>query len=475
MSITNDATSTSRPRTGTQSALETTVFPPDFLWGAATSAYQIEGAVHEDGRAPSMWDRFAAMPGATYQGETGEIAADHYHRMEEDVALLAELNLNAYRFSLSWPRILPQGTGAVNERGLDFYDRLVDTLLARGIRPLATLYHWDLPVTLLDRGGWLVRDTAYAFADYAEVVARRLGDRVEWWLTHNEPWCSAYLGYAQGIHAPGLRDKHLAVVAGHHVLLSHGLSVPRMRSHLSPQAQVGIALDFYPMYVADDRPETLLAVKSADTFRNRWFLDPLFLGRYPDDLFTDLGVAPPPIREEDFSIISTPIDFLGVNYYSRWLVRSRADSVTIAEHTMPANSYEEVKRIPGASYTEMGWEIFPDGLANILTRIHREYAPKALVVTESGAAFDDHWDGNNHIHDQQRIDYLRAHIQTVAEVIRQGVPIKGYVVWSFLDNFEWSEGYRKRFGLVYVDYPTQRRIIKDSGRWYASFVASQRE
>ena len=475
MSITDETASMSGPRIGTQSAPANAAFPSDFLWGAATSAYQIEGAVHEDGRAPSMWDRFVAVPGATYQGQTGEIAADHYHRMGEDVALMAELNLSAYRFSLSWPRILPQGTGAVNERGLDFYDRLVDALLARGIRPLATLYHWDLPVALLDRGGWLVRDTAYAFADYAEVVARRLGDRVDWWLTQNEPWCSAYLGYAEGIHAPGLRDNQLAVIAGHHVLLAHGLSVPRLRAHLSPQTQVGIALDFYPVYATDDRPENLLAIKHADTFRNRWFLDPLFRGRYPDDLFTDLRVAPPPIREDDFSIISVPIDFLGVNYYSRMLVRSRTETVTLAEHTVPAASYEAVERIPGASYTEMGWEIFPDGLANILTRIHREYAPKALVVTESGAAFDDHWDGTGNIHDQQRIDYLRAHIQTVAQVIRQGVPIKGYVVWSFLDNFEWSEGYRKRFGLVYVDYPTQRRIIKDSGRWYASFVASQRE
>jgi len=419
-----------------------------------------------------MWDRFAALPGATYQGQTGEIAADHYHRIEEDVALMAELNLNAYRFSLSWSRILPQGTGAVNERGLDFYDRLVDALLARGIRPLATLYHWDLPVALQDQGGWLVRDTAYAFADYAEVVARRLGDRVQWWLTQNEPWCSAYLGYALGIHAPGLQDKRLAVRVGHYLLLAHGLAVPRLRAHLSAQAQVGIALDFYPVYAADDHPETLLAVKRADTFRNRWFLDPLFRGHYPDDLFSDLGVAPPPIHEGDFSIISTPIDFLGVNYYSRMLVRGRTDAETVAESTMPTDSYEAVERIPGSSYTEMGWEIFPDGIANILTRIHREYAPKAMVVTESGAAFDDHRDNNGDIHDQQRIDYLREHIQTVAQVIRQGVPIKGYVVWSFLDNFEWSEGYRKRFGLVYVDYPSQRRIIKDSGRWYADFVAS---
>src|SRR5579859_4771972 len=478
MSITDDTAFKPGTSIGTQTAPATAAFPPDFLWGAATSAYQIEGAVHEDGRVPSMWDRFAAMPGATYQGQTGEIAADHYHRMEEDVALMAELNLSAYRFSLSWPRILPQGTGAINQRGLDFYDRLVDALLARGIRPLATLYHWDLPMALLDRGGWLARDTAYAFADYAEVVARRLGDRVDWWLTQNEPWCTAWLGYATGIHAPGLRDKQMAVNAGHHALIAHGLSVPRLRAHLSPQAQVGIALDFYPVYAADDRPETLLAVKRADTFRNRWFLDPLFRGGYPDDLFTDLGVTPPQICEDDFSIISAPLDFLGVNYYSRMLVRGRhpaTDTVTIAEHAASDDGYEAIARIAGAFYTEMGWEIFPNGLANILTRIQREYAPKALVVTESGAAFDDHWDGSGNIHDQQRIDYLRGHIQTVAQVIRQGVPIKGYVVWSFLDNFEWSEGYRKRFGLVYVDYPTQRRIIKDSGRWYASLVASQRE
>ena len=470
MSITGDTQSISSPAKSTQPSELTADFPPDFLWGAATSAYQIEGAVHEDGRGLSVWDRFAAIPGTTYLGQTGEIAADHYHRMEEDVAFMAELNLNAYRFSLSWPRIIPQGTSAVNERGLDFYDRLVDALLARGIRPLATLYHWDLPIALQDQGGWLVRDTAYAFAEYAGVVARRLGDRVDWWLTQNEPWCSAYLGFADGVHAPGIHDKNLAVIAGHHLLLAHGLSVPHLRAHISPQAHVGIALDFYPVYAGDERPETLLAIKRADTFRNRWFLDPLFRGSYPGDLFTDMQVAPPPIHADDAKIISAPIDFLGVNYYSRMIVRDSAESTTTTGH---ANGYEAVERIPGASYTEMGWEVFPDGLANILTRIDREYAPKAMVVTESGAAFDDHWDGNGVVHDQQRIDYLRAHIQAVAQVIRQGVPLKGYVVWSFLDNFEWSEGYRKRFGLVYVDYPTQRRIIKDSGRWYASFVASQ--
>lgn len=473
MSITDDTRSITSPVIGTHPSELRGAFPPDFLWGAGTSAYQIEGATHEDGRGLSVWDRFVTIPGATYQGETGEIAADHYHRMEDDVAIMAELNLNAYRFSLSWPRIVPQGSGAVNERGLDFYDRLVDALLAHGISPVATLYHWDLPVTLQEKGGWLNRDTAYAFADYAEIVARRLGDRVNWWITQNEPWCSAYLGYADGIHAPGVRDKNLAVVVGHHVLLGHGLSVPRLRKHISSQAQVGIAIDFYPVYAADDRPETLLAIKRADTFRNRWFLDPVFRGHYPEDLFTDLKVEPPPVLEDDFSIISVPVDFLGVNYYSRMIVRDRENGMTTPGQTGHNESYEAVERIPGASYTEMGWEVFPEGLANILTRINREYGPKAMVVTESGAAFNDHWDGDGTVHDQQRIDFLRAHIQTVAQVIRQGVPIKGYFVWSFLDNFEWAEGYRKRFGLVYVDYPTQRRIIKDSGRWYASFVASQ--
>jgi beta-glucosidase len=421
MSITDDTASLSRSRVDTQPASASAAFPPDFLWGAATSAYQIEGAVHEDGRAPSMWDRFAAVPGATYQGQTGEIAADHYHRMEEDVALMAELNLSAYRFSLSWPRILPQGRGTVNERGLDFYDRLVDALLARGISPVATLYHWDLPIALQDRGGWLIRDTAYAFADYAEIVARRLGDRMQWWLTHNEPWCTAYLGYALGIHAPGLRDRQLAVGVAHHVLLSHGLAVPGLRAHIQPTASVGIALDFYPVYAADDLPETRQAAKVADALRNLWFLDPVLRGSYPDGLFTDLGVAPPFMKEDDLRMISTPIDFLGVNYYSRWLVQGQQEP----EDATPIESYEIIEHIPGSAYTEMGWEVFPNGLAAILTRIYRDYAPKAMVVTESGAAFADQLDGDAAIHDTQRIAYLRAHIETVGQVVGQGVPVKG--------------------------------------------------
>lgn len=446
-------------------------FPKGFLWGAATSAYQIEGAVCEDGRGPSVWDRFAAMPGATYQGQTGEITTDHYHRMEEDVALMAEMHLSAYRFSISWPRVLPHGTGDVNERGLDFYSRLVDALLARGIQPLVTLYHWDLPIALQEQGGWLSRDTASAFADYAEVVTSRLGDRVKWWITHNEPWCTSYLGYALGIHAPGLRDVQQAALVGHHVLLSHGLAVQRMRSLLPSDAQLGIAIDFYPVYPVDDQLETLQGVQQADTFRNRWFLDPVMKGSYPPDLFTDMGVQPPPIEPGDMQTIATPIDFLGVNYYTRMLVEGvGGNGISING----VGSYRTIDQVPGSAYTETGWEIFPAGLTNILTRIHREYAPRAMIVTESGAAFADQWDGNGHINDQQRIDYLRMHIQTLARAIHQGVPIKGYCVWSLLDNFEWAEGYRKRFGLIYVDYPTQRRIVKDSGLWYADFIRQQR-
>jgi beta-glucosidase len=392
--------------------------------------------------------------------------------MEEDVALMAHLNLRAYRFSIAWPRVLPQGTGPVNERGLAFYERLVDALLARGIEPLVTLYHWDLPVALEERGGWLVRDTAQAFAEYAEVVARRLGDRVRWWLTHNEPWCSSYLGYALGIHAPGMHDKQLAINASHHILLSHGLAVQRLRAVLPREAQIGIALDFYPVYAADERPETQVAVQQADVFRNRWFLDPIFRASYPESLFTVLGVTSPPIQTDDLALIASPLDFLGVNYYSRMLVRAprSAAAASAAEHA----SYEVIERIPGAAYTDMGWEIFPEGLEVILTRLHREYGVKALVVTENGAAFEDHWHGGESVHDWQRIHYLQQHIEALSRVLAQQVPLKGYMVWSLLDNFEWAFGYSKRFGLVYVDYSTQRRIIKDSGRWYASFIASQR-
>jgi beta-glucosidase len=451
-----------------------TSFPADFLWGTATSAYQIEGATHEDGRGLSIWDTFAATPGNTHAGETGDVADDHYHRMAQDVALMGELGVNAYRFSIAWPRVLPTGTGQVNDRGLDFYSRLVDALLAHNIAPVATLFHWDLPVPLQDRGGWLNRDTAMAFADYAEVVARRLGDRVAWWITHNEPWCTAYLGHAVGRHAPGMRDRRAAVVAAHHVLLSHGLAVPRLRAHAQSGAPVGITLNLRPAYAADDRPETLRAVAQADALHNRWFLDPVFRASYPEDLFTDLGAPPPPIEADDLTTIAIPLDFLGVNYYTRGLVRAREGGSSGAATTTPG-AYEEITSVPGATYTEMGWEVYPAGLTDLIMRINRDYAPRTILVTENGAAFDDRWDGDEPVKDPQRVAYLRAHVQAVATALAQGVPLRGYFVWSFMDNYEWAEGYSKRFGIVYVDYPTQRRIVKESARWYAALIAAQRQ
>ena len=455
-------------------------FPSDFLWGAATSAYQIEGATHEDGRGSSIWDVFAAEPGHTHLGQTGDVAADHYHRVEHDVALMAELGLNAYRFSIAWPRILPQGRGQPNQPGLDFYSRLVDNLLAKGITPIATLYHWDLPLALYQRGGWRNRDTALAFAEYADAVALRLGDRVRWWVTHNEPWCTAYLGYVTGEHAPGIQgDAQAAVDVGHHLLLSHGLAIPRIRAH-APSARVGMALNLFPVFAGDQRPETLRAVQRADRFHNRWFLDPLCRGEYPAELFDDMGVLPPPIQPGDLEIIATPTDFLGVNYYNRWVIRAAPLSPAgTAQHSASANrraldGIDYIKDLPQAVVTDMGWEVYPHGLDMILEELTRAYHPPALLVTENGAAFSDAWTGNGRVADVRRVTYLRDHLAAVERAIVHGVPVVGYFVWSLLDNFEWAQGYSKRFGLIYVDFATQRRIVKDSGRWYAGFIAGQR-
>jgi beta-glucosidase len=385
---------------------------------------------------------------------------------------MAELGLGAYRFSIAWPRIMPNGTRAINLRGLDFYDRLVDALLARGITPMATLYHWDLPLELEQLGGWLKRETAFAFAAYAEVVARRLGDRVDWWLTHNEPWCSSFLGYGIGVHAPGQRDLQAASTAAHHLLLAHGLAVPRLREHTRKPAQVGITLNLGPIYPFDNTEEAAQAVARADTFVNRWFLDPLFFGRYPDGLFGKQAIPAPAIEPDDFAIIQAPIDFLGVNYYSRKVVRApdKADEGGLNS----TFGFAEVAQMPGASYTQMGvgWEVYPDGLTDLLVRLKRDYGPRAIIITENGAAFDDCWDGNQ-INDTQRLAYVRDHIHALGRALAQDVPVRGYFLWSLFDNFEWGDGYSKRFGMVYVDYATQRRIVKSSGRWYADFVTAQ--
>lgn len=442
-------------------------FPAKFIWGAATASYQIEGAVSEDGRGSSIWDDFAATPGKTYQGDNGDVAADHYHRVAEDTDLMARLGLAAYRFSIAWPRILPQGRGTVNNAGLDFYERLVDTLLSKGITPFATLYHWDLPSPLQQEGGWVKRDTACAFADFAEIVTQRLGDRVKNWITLNEPWCSAYLGYGVGVHAPGMKDRQAAIDAAHHLLLGHGLAVPRIRAN-SPDAQVGITLNLSHIYAADARPETQRDVALADAFSNRWFLDPVFRGQYPEHLFADLALNPPPLQDGDLTTISAPLDFLGVNNYFRLIVRG-ADEKPLADRC------QSVSPVPESCYTDMGWEIYPHGLRDLLVYVNQEYAPPRIYVTENGAAFKDEWDGSDTVRDPRRVDYLRTYIAGLAEAIKQGVPLEGYFVWSLMDNFEWAEGYNKRFGIVYIDYPTQRRVIKESGHWYAALLEAYRQ
>jgi beta-glucosidase len=467
-------TATPEVRTEAETDVELAAcFPASFLWGAATAAYQIEGATRDDGRGPSIWDQFSHTPGKTRDGDTGDVAADHYHLMERDVDLMARLGLGAYRFSIAWPRILPDGAGAANARGLDFYDRLVDRLLQRGIAPVPTLYHWDLPTALQDGGGWLTRGTALAFADYAEAVARRLGDRVTRWITLNEPWCSAYLGYGTGAHAPGMSSLEAAATAAHHLLLAHGWAVPRLRACSRADNRVGITLNLTPVYAADRRPDTLFAQQQADRFHNRWFLDPIFHGQYPARFFERLGVPQPPIADGDLAAIAAPLDFLGINYYSRLLMRA-AEEQSQQPRSAPYFDGEIVGPVPGSAYSDMGWEIYPEGLVDILLRVHQDYHPAAIAVTENGAAFDDVWDGSDGVRDERRRDYLREHIQALAVARMLGVPVEGYFAWSLMDNFEWAEGYSRRFGIVYVDYPSQRRIVKESGRWYAELLALHR-
>lgn len=436
-------------------------FPAGFLWGTATSAYQIEGAVGEDGRGESIWDRFSHTPGRTANGDTGDVAADHYHRWSEDVGIMQRLGLNAYRFSIAWPRIIPGGIGAANPAGLDFYDRLVDALLAAGIEPFPTLYHWDLPQTLEDRGGWLNRDAVGWFADYAAVVSARLGDRVRRWITHNEPAVVAFDGYVAGDHAPGQCNPLAAAQVAHHLLLSHGQAVPILRENSRPDTQVGIALNPSWIDPASERAADVQAAQRFDGLMNRLFLDPLFKGAYPADILAYAGPLVPRFEAGDLLQIAAPIDFLGVNYYSRAIVADDPAGGPLAARQV----------IPGyAELTEMGWEVYPEGLYRLLRRLHDEYRPAALYVTENGCAVADRLE-DGHVRDAQRIAYLRGHLAAAQRAIQEGVPLRGYLVWSLLDNFEWAHGYTKRFGLVYVDYPTQARILKDSAAWFRQVVA----
>ncbi len=434
-------------------------FPPEFIWGAATAAYQIEGAANEDGRGESVWDRFCATPGKVWNGDSGAVACDFYHRYPEDIALMRELGLDAFRFSIAWPRILPDGRGRVNEAGLDFYDRLVDELLASGITPFPTLFHWDTPQVLEDAGGWTNRATAEAFVEYAEVVAGRLGDRITHWVTHNEPWVVAWIGHAWGKHAPGRTSDADAIAAAHHLLLSHGWAVEALR-RIAPDAEGGIVLNLAHVDPFSEVPADLEAARETDGTANRWFLDPLFRGEYPGDL-PERYV--PPVQDGDLEAISAPIDFLGVNNYFRFVVQ--ANSNGDGPHIVNDPDWER---------TDMGWEVYPEGLYQLLMRVARDYAPPAIYVTENGAAFGDIRSHDGRVHDPERTAYIESHIDAVRRAAADGVPMKGYFVWSFLDNFEWSLGYSKRFGIVYVDYPTQERVPKDSFYRYRDLIASSR-
>lgn len=438
---------------------------PTFCWGVATSSYQIEGAADADGRSPSIWDRFSHAAGRIEDGSTGDVATDHYHRYAEDVRIMADIGLDAYRFSIAWSRILPRSGGPVNEAGLDFYERLVDALLGAGITPFVTLYHWDLPAYLQDEGGWPRRETAARFVEYAQVVARRLGDRVGAWMTHNEPWCASILGYLEGRHAPGLTDGAAALRAAHHMLLSHGWAAQALRAEI-PTAQVGLAHMYIHAEPASGSPHDAQAARLLDGRFNRWFLDPLYGRGYPEDVvahyrargFLD-GDALPFVQAGDLEAMAAPTDFLGMNYYTRGVARST--EVPEAE-----NAPREVHEAPAEARTDMGWEIYPRGLELGLRRLHSDYGPSTLYVTENGVAYATGPDSSGRVEDPHRIDFLRRHICAVADARDAGVPVKGYFVWSLLDNFEWSFGYAKRFGIVWVDYETGARTLKDSARWY---------
>lgn len=437
-------------------------FPADFRWGCSTSSYQIEGAANAGGRGESIWDRFCATSGTIRDNTSGIVACDHYHRWPEDIDAARDLGLNSYRFSFAWPRIFPEGIGATpNKKGLDFYSRLVDGMLERGLEPWATLYHWDLPQALQDRGGWNNRDTVAAFVDYSDAISRLFGDRIKHWITHNEPWCTAFLGHHEGVHAPGIKDFKTALQVCHHVLLSHGLAIPVIKANV-PDARVGIALSLHPLIPASDSPQDHDATLRHDGLRNRWFLDPLYGRGYPADSWKLCGKDAPVVAAGDLHAIATPTDFLGVNYYFPERV---ADAPG-------ANAMEtRVIELANLECTAFGWEVNPDGMVTLLARIASDYQPGEIYITENGSTYDDVVTREGRIEDEARRSYLARHLAAAKTAIDSGLPVKGYFAWSLLDNFEWAEGYTRRFGLIHVDYPTQRRTLKLSGEWYRSFLA----
>ena len=437
-------------------------FPDGFAWGTATAAYQIEGAWNEGGKGPSIWDTFCRQPGKIVDGSSGDVADDHYHRWEEDVRIMAGLGVNAYRFSTSWPRILPEGKGAVNAAGLDFYDRLVDALLARNIDPYLTLYHWDLPQALHDAGGWAARETIHHFVEYARIVVERLGDRVTHWITHNEPSVISLLGYLTGEYAPGEINPMAVFQVAHHLFVSHGYATQAIRAAATKKPEVGIVLHLRPVHPASDSEEDRLAARRFDGLVNRFFLDPVFFGRYPENTSEVLQMIMPKTEPGDAEVMTTPTDFLGVNYYTRFVIKNDPAVFLI----------QAAEASPKESEYSMLWEIYEPGLHEMLTRLRREYAPSKILITENGIPVPDGIDFDGRIRDYRRIRYLRENLAQMHRAISEGVPVQGYFHWSLLDNFEWSHGYKMRFGLVYVDYETQKRTVKDSGRLFARVARS---
>ncbi|GAB3647896.1 glycoside hydrolase family 1 protein [Glycomyces tarimensis] len=455
-------------------------FPSGFAWGAATSSYQIEGSTSADGRGVSIWDTFVAEPGRVIDGSNGDKAIDSYRNIEGDVALVGELGLNSYRFSLSWPRVCPDGDGRANGAGLDYYSALVDALLEEGITPWVTLYHWDLPQALENAGGWPKRDTAERFGEFARIAHDRLGDRVKHWITVNEPWCAAFLGYSSGEHAPGRREPAASIAAAHHLMVGHGLAASAIKE-ADAEATVSLGLNFYPVYAASDSPADVDAARRIDGVQNRWFTDAALKGVYPEDVLDDFAAVTDFAFVEvgDMELINAPLDCLCVNFYSQFTVTGAAGGAasasaapTGAGSPWPANEHVGFVTA-GLPQTDMGWEIAPRGLTETLKRLHVNYPEVALAVTENGAAFTDKLVGGQ-VADSERLDYIRDHLDACAAAVEDGVPLVGYFAWSLADNFEWAWGYTKRFGLVYVDFETGQRVVKDSGKWYADLVRTAR-
>ncbi|UCF99775.1 MAG: beta-glucosidase [Spirochaetaceae bacterium] len=444
-----------------------TSFPTDFLWGTATAAYQIEGAVTEGGRGESIWDRFSHTPGMVYQNQNGDLACDHYHRYREDIRLMKAIGLRSYRFSTAWSRIFPAGSGKINPPGLDFYQRLIDELLAAGIVPMITLYHWDLPQSLQDKGGWKNRDTVKYFTDYAGTMFDRFCDRVHLWITHNEPWVVSFLGHDSGLHAPGIQDRKSALEVSHNLLLSHAYAALLFGEYRRAASNIGITLNIAPAYPNSDSPEDEQAARYYDGYQNRWFLDPVFTGRYPEDMLEvyQKQFNAPLVEAEDLNAFQkSRIDFLGVNYYMRKLVCRPEDKGELFTELRP--------NYPGVQFTDMDWEVYADGLYTLLTRIQRDYDPPVIYVTENGIACSDRVDDDGQIRDEARIAYLRDHFSAAHRAMQEGVKLKGYYVWSLIDNFEWAYGVSKRFGIVYVDYKTQARTLKSSAHWYREVIGN---